>query len=202
MHELDLEKLRRFSLVVALILLTYSLAGIKMIPDANICFSGLPFKVSRPGLLPIGLIIASLCAIGRFYYYGFMLKKSPYRVRRDILDSMDLRYNKVKKVPTYIGSIEFKTNISRPDRESAEKYVSDFPDAFPKVAGARPSMKIKSSEFIGEDGDNYISYDVNIVIPALCIHAAIFQDIDYSSPIWLNLASLIIFIIFQIVLKG
>lgn len=169
-----------------------------MIPDANICFLGLPFKVSRPGLLPIGLIIASLCAIGRFYYYGFMLKKSPYRVRRDILDSMDLRYNKIKKVPTYIGSIEFNANISCPDRESAEKYISNFPDAFTKFAGARPSMKIKSSEFITEDEDYSISYDVNVVIPTWCRRAAIFQDIDYSSPIWLNLASLIIFIIFRV----
>ena len=203
MHEPDLEKLRRFSLMVALIVLTYSLAGITMVPDSNISVVGLTFKVSRPSLLPIGLVIASLYVMIRFYYYGFMLKKSPYRIRRDILDNLyckDHSYRRGKKVPTYIGGREFEANIARSNRESAEKYVSDFPDAFPKFARARPSMKIDSSESFTEDGESYIWYSVNVVIPERCRLIAIVQDIDYSSPIWLNLASLIIFS-FQIVLK-
>ena len=47
---------------------------------------GMTFKVSRPGLLPIGLVTASVCTVLRFFYYGFMLKKSPYRFRRDAID--------------------------------------------------------------------------------------------------------------------
>lgn len=204
MHEPDIEKLRRFSLVVALIMLTYSLAGIAMVPDSNISVVGLTFKVSRPSLLPIGLVIASLYAMFRFYYYGFMLKESPYRVRRDILDSLncnDRRYNRGKKVPTYIGGTEFEAKISLFSRDEAQKYISDFPDAFPRFARARPSMKIKSGESFNEDGDSYIWHSVMVVIPVRCRLVAVVQDIDYSSPIWLNLVALIIFF-FRIGLKG
>jgi hypothetical protein len=60
MYEPDIEKLRRFSLVVALITLTYSVAGISLVPDPGISVIGLTFKVSRPDLLPIGLVLASV----------------------------------------------------------------------------------------------------------------------------------------------
>ena len=175
-----------------------------MVPDSNISVVGLTFKVSRPSLLPIGLVIASLYAMVRFYYYGFMLKKSPYRVRRDILDSLycnDRRYNRGKKVPTYIGGTEFEAKLSLSSRKNAEKYISDFPDAFPRFAMARSSMKIDSGESFTEDGESYIWYSVKVVIPVRCRLVAVIQDIDYSSPIWLNLVSLIIFF-FQIGLKG
>lgn len=204
MHEPDMEKLRRFSLVVALIMLTYSLAGITMLPDSNISVVGLTFKVSRPGLLPIGLVIASFYAMVRFYYYGFMLKKSPYRVRRDILDSLycnDRPYSRGKKVPTYMGGTNFEASLRSSDRENAEKYISDFPEVFPKFARGRPSMKIESGDAYTEDGEDYTWYSVKVVIPVRCRLVAIVQDLDYSSPIWLNLVSLIIFFI-QIGFKG
>lgn len=114
MHEPDIGKLRRFSLAVALVTLTYSVAGISLVPDSGISVIGLTFKVSRPGLLPIGLVIASLYAMTRFYYYGFMLKKSPYRVRRDVIDSLhcyERRYMRSKKVPAYFGPTEFGASL-------------------------------------------------------------------------------------------
>lgn len=207
MHKPNIEKLRRFSLVVALITLTYSVAGISLVPDPSISVIGLTFKVSRPSLLLIGLVIASLCAMIRFYYYGFMLEKSPYRVRRDTINSLhcyDRRYiGGRKKVPTYFGPTKFTASLWVSDRAKAEAYMATFPEAFPKFAlGARPCTKIKASESYTEDGDSAgMRYDVQVVIPIRCRLAAIIQDIDYSSPIWVNLVSLIIFF-FRIGLKG
>ena len=206
MHEPDIEKLRRFSLVVALITLTYSIAGISLVPDSGISVVGLTFKVSRPGLLPIGLVMASIYATIRFYYYGFMLKKSPYRVRRDIIDSLHCHerpyIGSKKKVPIYSGPTEFDASIWVSNRTKAEKYIENFPETFPKFAKARPSMQIESSEFYTEDGDSAgMMYNVEVVIPLRCRVAAIVQDIDYASPIWLNLLSLIIFF-FRIGFKG
>ena len=124
MHKPDIEKLRRFSLVVALITLTYSIAGISLAPDPGISVIGLTFKVSRPALLPIGLVMASIYAMIRFYYYGFMLKKSPYRVRRDVIDSLRCRKRLYiggkKKVPMYYGPVEFFSSLWVPDRSKAE----------------------------------------------------------------------------------
>jgi hypothetical protein len=206
MHEPDIEKLRRFSLVVALIVLTYSVAGISLLPDPAISVIGLTFKVSRPGLLPIGLVMASIYAVIRFYYYGFMLKRSPYRVRRDVIDGLHCHKRKYignkKKVPTYFGPTEFWASLWVPDRAKAEAYISNFPDVFPRFALARPSMKIKGKEAYNEDGENAgMRYEVQVVIPIRCRVTAIVQDIDYASPIWLNLVSLVVFFI-RIGLKG
>jgi hypothetical protein len=120
MHEPDIEKLRRFSLAVALVLLTYSVAGVSLTPNSGISLIGLTFKLSRPDLLPIGLIIASIYSTISFYYYGFMLKKSPYRVRRDIIDglnSWEPNFTSGKKVPVYFGPTEFETSPFCSDRE-------------------------------------------------------------------------------------
>jgi hypothetical protein len=207
MHVPDIDKLRRFSLVVALIILTYSIAGISLIPDRDLFIMGFPFKILRPDLLPIGLIMASIYTMIRFYFYGFMLRKSPYCVRRDVIDNLHcykLPYigRGKKKIPTYFGPTEFTASFYDSSREKAEEYIENFPEVFPKFARARSSMKIKPTEVGNEDGDVVgTAYDVQVVIPIRCRLAAIFQDIDYSSPIWLNLISLTTFF-FSIEPKG
>lgn len=201
MHEPDIEKLRRFSLVIALITLTYSVAGISLTPNAGISVIGLAFKVSRPDLLPIGLVIASFYVMIRFYYYGFMLKKSPFRVRRNLIDSLHCYERQYlggkKRVPMYFGPTEFSASLWVADRTKADTYITNFPEVFPKFALATPSMKIESSEVNIEteknEYDTETNYDVHVVIPIRCRLVAIIQDVDYSSPIWLNLISLIIF---------
>jgi hypothetical protein len=207
MHAPDIEKLRRFALTIALITLTYSVAGISLKPDSGISVIGLTFQVSRPLFLPIGLVIASFCSLIRFYYYGLMLKKSPYRVRRDVIDGLhcaDSRYIgrrktwrgivKRKPVPVYFGPTEFTASIYESDRTKVEAYIASFPEACPKFARARPSLKIQGSESFTEDGEpDGVMYTAKVVIPIRCRIAAIIQDIDYSSPIWLNSISIAAF---------
>jgi hypothetical protein len=196
MHEPDIEKLRRFSLTLALIVLTYSLAGISLEPNSGLSLIGLTFKVSRPDLLPIGLIIASSYGTISFYYYGFMLKKSPYRVRRDTiygLNSWETKFTAAKKVSVYFGPTEFETSPWNSDRKIVEKYVATFPEAFPKFARARASAEIISAQSQDEEGELHTSYAAKVVIPIRCRVAAIFQDFDYSLPVWLNILSLTIF---------
>lgn len=204
MHEPNLEKLRRFSLAVGLIVLTYSFAGISLDPHSGINVVGLAFRVAKPQLLPLGLIITSLYGLFSFYYYGFMLKKSPYRVRRDIIDELDVweqTYISGKKVPVYFGPSEFETPIAYSEPDRVEHYVANFPEIFPKFAKARASAKLFSSPSCDEDGEPYTSYRARIVIPKRCRLAAIFQDIDYASPIWLNIMALAAFT-YRIVCEG
>ena len=161
MHEPNIEKLRRFSLVVGLILLTYSFAGISLDPRSGINVVGLAFKVAKPQLLPLGFIIASLYGVFSFYYYGFMLKKSPYRVRRDVIDQLNVReptYVSGKKVSVYFGQSDFETPIGYSNPEKVEHYVANFPEMFPKFAGSRASAESFTSSTCDEDGDPYISY--------------------------------------------
>lgn len=105
-------------------------------------------------------------------------------------------------MPTYFGPTEFTASLWVSNRAKAEAYIAKFPEAFPKFALARPSLKIEGSESYTEDGDSAgMMYNVQVVIPIRCRMAAIVQDIDYSSPIWLSLVSLAIFF-FRIGVKG
>lgn len=196
-HEPDIEKLRRFSLAIALIILTYSVAGISLEPNSSISLIGLTFRVLRPDLLPIGLIIASIYSTTSFYYYGFMLKKSPYRVRRDVLNGLycfERPYMTGKKIPMYFGGpTEFETRLSAEDPTRIQQYVDSFPEAFPKFGGASPSLQLQQEQAQTTQGKSVTTYSAKVVIPKRCRFAAIVQDIDYSLPVWLNLISLCIF---------
>ena len=58
----DLERLRRFALAIGLVTLTYGVAGISLTAGATVSPFGIPFTISRPDFLPVGLAIASLYA--------------------------------------------------------------------------------------------------------------------------------------------
>ncbi|MBM3212555.1 hypothetical protein FJY90_08205 [Candidatus Gottesmanbacteria bacterium] len=196
MYKPDIEKLRRFALVVSLITLTYSVAGISLQPDLGITLVGLTFKILRPGLLPVGIVIASIYATIRFIYYGFMLQKSPYRIRRTILDELycfEPPYIKGKKIPMYFGPTEFETKLSAEDPSSIQQYVESFPEAFPKFARASPTLQLQQEQAQTIQGSLVTVYSAKVVIPKRCRFAAVVQDIDYSLPVWLNLISLSIF---------
>ncbi len=196
MDEPNIGKLRRFALVVGLITLTYSVAGISLRPEAGVSLAGLTFKISRPGLLPVGIVLASLYAMVRFYYYGFMLYKSPYSVRRGILDELycfERPYIGGKRIPMYFGPTEFETKLSDEDSCKIRQYIDAFPDAFPRFAKAKPSFQLQQELAQTTEGDPVTMYSGKVVIPIACRLAAIVQDIDYSLPVWLNLVSLCVF---------
>lgn len=191
-----IEKLRRFSLVMAMVLLTYSLAGVSLGPDAQVLVAGLALKVSRPALLPIGFVLASLYGLLSYYYYAFMLAVSPYRARRDIIDQLNSwapNFISGRKVHLYFGPTEFETSAWHTDRKEVERYIEQFPNAFPKFARARASVNLISDRNLNKDGDVYLTYAAKVTIPIRCRVAAIFQDIDYSLPVWINCIALIVF---------
>lgn len=157
MHEPNIEKLRRFGLAVALVILTYSVAGISLDPNSVVSIVGLAFKVSKPEWLPVGLIFASLYAMASFYYYGFMLKKSPFRVRRDIIDRLETRKPKLmhgRKVPVYFGPTEFEVSSSYGERKAAESCMEEFVEVFPKFARAQASARVVQMQYCDEEGNH------------------------------------------------
>jgi hypothetical protein len=88
MDTAHLEKLRRFSLTIAIALISVVAAGLTVSPKSDVTVLGIPFAVSRPSLLPLGLAIASLCSAVQFFYYGHMLGVSPHRKRRTTLNAL------------------------------------------------------------------------------------------------------------------
>jgi hypothetical protein len=156
----------------------------------------LPFWV-RPY---VGLALASLCGGARFYYYAMMLGTSPYRQRRDLIDQL-LVYSgnyetsghydsrqKGQEIPMYWGERKFTTaKLAGTEAEISER-ASAFRLAFPKWARARIS-----AEIVPDQNDD-ATYSIEVVIPIRCRVAAIFEDIDYAAPVWLNICALLFFL--------
>jgi hypothetical protein len=208
MDAAHLEKLRRFALASGLVLLTYLLAGITMEAGTHVSAFGIDFQIARPGLLPIGLALASLAGMVRFYYYGVMLGTSPYRRRRDLLDDLSMRLDARQTstllanprlivsgpdIPMYWGPRSFELVAWFRDVRAADKIVADFESAFPKFAGARVRATKKGEDSVDDDGKVYRTFSADAVVPRRCRIAAIFEDIDYTSPVWVNAIALLVF---------
>ena len=78
----DLPKLRRFALTIGLILFVYSIAGVELDPNETIKPLGLPFKIKQPGLIGLGLLITSIYASARYWYFAMQATFSPLYERR------------------------------------------------------------------------------------------------------------------------
>ena len=52
---------------MGLLVLLYGLAGISLKQGATVTPLGIPFEVSRPELLPVGLLVGALYSGGRFF---------------------------------------------------------------------------------------------------------------------------------------
>ena len=77
----DLEKLRRFSLLAALLLFSYSTAGVHLEQGEMISLLGIPLTVSSPELLPLGL--AALSVYGLVRYLGRIAAPNRWRKRSE-----------------------------------------------------------------------------------------------------------------------
>lgn len=118
----DYEKLRRFALLVGLILMSYGLTGIALKSATDISLFGIPLTISRPQLIPAVLFVASLYGVIRFCYYGLFTTKSPYAKRRDLMNRLvhhvelddGFSYLKLRSFGMYFGPTEFELGAERP----------------------------------------------------------------------------------------
>lgn len=90
MESNDLPKIRRFSLLSALILFTLVIAGVKFNTPLDVKPLGIPLIVEKPNLLGFGIAIASVYATLRYIYFGMLLQPSPMRARRELTSEMTL----------------------------------------------------------------------------------------------------------------
>ncbi len=73
-----------------------------------------------------------------------------------------------------------------------EDQVDRFIAAFPMLGRRRPEGKVVRDDATDEGGDMYSVWYIEYSIPVTCRLAAIFQDIDYTAPIWANVSALAI----------
>ncbi|MBI2492473.1 MAG: hypothetical protein HYV94_10310 [Candidatus Rokubacteria bacterium] len=75
-----------------------------------------------------------------------------------------------------------------------EQRAAAFDNAFPKFVGGRASAKLTQDTSHNDDGEEYQTYSVDVIIPRRCRVAAIFEDVDYAAPSWLNATALLLFV--------
>ena len=91
----------------------------------------------------------------------------------------------------YWGPRKFSIPVWQVDRELTEKRAAVFDNAFPKFLGARASAQLVVEWGQDDDGESYATYNLDVVVPRRCRAAAIFEDLDYTAPVWLNLLALL-----------
>jgi hypothetical protein len=162
----DLNQLRRFALAMGLLLLTSIIAGVTLDGDLRVSPFGIPFRIARPDLVPLGLALAAVYGLARYYYYGIMLAVSPYRARRDVLDELHAEGARPNaKVGVYLGPTKFSSRVWTDERDKVERLAERLPAVFPKFVGARASARVSGSRHVDEDGDSYVTWGVEAVIP-------------------------------------
>ena len=171
----DLYRLRRFALAVGLVLFTYSLAAVELDMGETIRPLGVPLTVNSPEWLGIGLAVASLYALARFWYYGMATTTTPAAKRRSRLGELGV---------TRRYKIDNSWRAFPSDLRSQRDLVADV---FPRIPGTRIKL------FPEPPGGGTIMKIECIEIPLLLRLAARLQDVDYTAPIWVNGIALLTF---------
>ncbi len=166
-HSPSLQRIRAFALSIALILITYSLAGIRLETPARVQPLGIPFIVGRPEYVGIGLVLASLYSIFRFYYYGMLVQPSPMKAR--------FRLQHGSRVDTGAAP----TNLD----EFQKQVTAEIHRYFPRIGKERVRFEIAQ---LGNE------LCLNVTVPALVRWVARLEDFDFLAPIWVNVVALLL----------
>lgn len=198
MDDSELLGLRRFTLTCALIVGSWALAGVSLDPSAAVPVMGFSFRIAHPELLPSGLALGAVYGLVRYYYYAMMLRSSPYRIRRDLLDALTPESTvlvKRRRIPMYWGPTTFQTKTWHSEHEETDTIAQNIVEAFPKFVRARVKTTRTWRQGITQEGDEYTSFGLTVEIPVRCRMAAAFQDLDYSSAVWLPIAAVVTYAI-------
>lgn len=163
----DLKSIRRFALVIALVLTTLVLAQVELESPVRVTPLGIPLIIRRPDLLTVALVVASVYATLRYIYYGMLVQPSPMRARRSLLSGKPLH------TPT-IG-LELEEFVPQVEKE-IDRY-------FPKIGRHKAQ-----SEASQGSGECHIKIEVPVVVRAVCW----IENIDFLLPIAANCAALLL----------
>lgn len=166
-----IQKLRRFSLVVGLILIAYSITRVQLETPAHISPLGFPFIIKRPGFLDIVLLLASIYGALRYFYYAILINPSPAKRRENLTKGLFAD-----------GIIDKNLDV----KTISLKLESGFKTEFPSIGKYQAQLTQYSS-------DGNIMFEIPKQVKILCI----LEDIDYYSPIWVNFLALLLYISFR-----
>jgi hypothetical protein len=166
-----IQKLRRFSLSIGLITFTYSVAGIQLDTPAKIEPLGIPLVIQNPYLIGYALVLASLYASIRYLYYAVLIGPSPRTIRKRLIEG---------QLP------DLRRSFSDAGHNFHEDFSLEFNKWFPRVGKQKASCRILARGEVEE-----------LNIPRIVRLFCFLEDIDYYSPIWVNIIAVSSYIIFN-----
>lgn len=188
----NLQKIRKFALIVGFLLFMFSIAGISLNKNTETTIIGIPFVINSPDLISYSLILLSIYSVTRYYYYGVMLTDSPYRKRKKFIRSLDLKGLKIRgKYSVYFGPDQlFLDKTDKLKSPSLESHVQEnLTSLFPKVGSSKAIAQL-SSRPVDNDSLGETKLYLHIRIPRSCRLAALVEDTDYFLPITANTIAL------------
>ncbi len=169
----DLAKIRRFALVVPLILCTLVLAGVKLDTPLRVEPLGIPLLVQRPDLLSVGLVIAAIYSTLRYVYYGMLIQPSPMRARRELIAGGDY--------------MTFSSDVLQGFDETRADFQRKIDRWFPQIGTHKVTFEVTLS------GGQAKTTPLNVPRPVqmLCW----LEDLDFLLPIGANIAAVGLWIV-------
>ncbi len=166
MDTTDLQKLRRFSLTVAVVLATLVLADVKLDTPVRVAPLGIPMTIERPDLLTVGLLLVAFYTSVRYIYFGMLVHASPMRVRRELATRSE-------------NSLAKDIHELEAFRVQAQKDIDRY---FPRVG----SPKVTFDTVCNATGCHL----KNLKVPRVVKIACLIEDIDFLLPIFANVSAI------------
>ncbi len=94
----------------------------------------------------------------------------------------------------YFGHSDFTSTPWQNEINAVDALGEKIKASFPKFARARVTAERLYDNIIDEDGAPTVYHALRVHIPIRCRFAAIVQDLDYTSPVWLGGFSLAIWL--------
>jgi len=170
MNEMEILKIRRFSLFSSALLLFYVSTGMGL-KNNELNILNNTFNFDKQWLIPFLIAGFTLYGVMRFIYYGIVASHHPIRARKELregkvpVDGWEIEYNKS-------GSSETEYNIKR--KQMKIQQAAKF---FPRIE-------------VTQNGDV-----PDKIEPKTKILYYLIYDIDYYAPIWVGGFSIIYFLI-------
>jgi len=198
----DLAKIRRFALVVPLILCTLVLAGVKLDTPLRVEPLGIPLLVQRPDLLSVGLVIAAIYSTLRYVYYGMLIQPSPMRARRELIAGGDYM--------TFSSDVLQGFDETRADRARREliaggDYMTFSSDVLQGFDETRADFQRKIDRWFPQIGTHKVTFEVTLSggqakttplnVPRPVQMLCWLEDLDFLLPIGANIAAVGLWIV-------
>jgi hypothetical protein len=197
---MDLDRHRRFSLTIGLVLATWSFA-VELDSTKTIAPLGLPLKVVRPDLIPAALAAAAIYSAARFWFYGVHLLPNTIAKRLAIRRLRSVLSPNSKQQAIHPDEADHEDKLFAASHKllllpgpRLPRARQDLKEIYPSVSGKAHLLFATSRYEESKFEEHSPQYHI-LSIPRAVRVAACVRDLDYLAPIWVPLSATILFLI-------